>query len=411
MTRRHFPKIVSTRHGFTLIELLVAISIIAVLASLIAPAIQSARRSARRIECLNNMRNVGLGILSFSSTNGGKLPTLSSAITVTNSSGEGTMMIGWPISILPALDNSALLRNINSNALISSGAAAMSTTENVWIPTFTCPDDVASFRQAGGLSYVVNAGFLSSEVWGNTETSTFLHQPYLINWKGKTNPAPFRSTDGTSATGEPSPLDRQVALSTGVFWRLVGDGGVAEYFPSVDFVSLGDGTTTTLMVTENMNAGAWSSTNVNAIGFGILIPVDPANQAPLVGTNSPCGEFTSTMSLDTDFACSTIETASSASFINRSATTSSTTIASTGSTSSLVSSAGCGLDGGGTTVTSATTGNVPRPSSQHVGGVNVIMVDGSGRFLSETVNPHVYARLVTSNGASYSERTLNQSAY
>src|SRR5690606_6283882 len=63
-----------SRRGFTLIELLVVISIIAVLISLIAPAVQSARRAARRTQCLNNMRNVGLAIQNFASQNGGKLP-------------------------------------------------------------------------------------------------------------------------------------------------------------------------------------------------------------------------------------------------------------------------------------------------------------------------------------------------
>lgn len=392
------------RSGFTLIELLVVISIIAVLGSLIAPAVQSARRAARRTECLNNMRNVGIAILNAASMTGGDLPPLTRRMSTTSLGGQGNMTIGWPIQILPLLDNTALLKNIQKNASISSGVATLAESENVWLPAFTCPDDGNSFRQPGGLSYVVNSGFISDEVWGVQESTSFFHQPYLINWKAATIPPnrDTRSTDGTTLTGAPSVVDMKVALSTGVFWRIVGGDG---YKPSVDYVTIGDGTTTTLMLTENLDAGMWSSTSVSEIGFGIRIPLDPTSFYPASGAISPnCGEFPKPLSLNTEFPCSTYQTLSGqASAINAPAS------ASASSTSSSSTTHVCGSSG--TTTTLATTSSTPRPSSQHSGGVNVIMVDGSGRFLNQSVDANVYARLVTSNGVVYDELSLNQLSY
>src|SRR5262245_26159681 len=65
------PRSMIRQHrGFTLIELLVVIAVIAVLIALLLPAVQSARAAARRAQCVNNMKQLGLGVHNFESTYG-----------------------------------------------------------------------------------------------------------------------------------------------------------------------------------------------------------------------------------------------------------------------------------------------------------------------------------------------------
>lgn len=333
-----------SRRGFTLIELLVVISIIAVLASLIAPAVQSARRAARKVECLNNIRNIGLAIQNFQAT-ANSLPTVASPMACDST----TIQAGWPIAILPALDNSALLKNITRDSV----NGAIHPSLNVSVQVFTCPDDVDSNRKPGGLSYVVNSGFISSDIWGIGE-SGLPHTQTMLDW---------------NHDGQLNSADSSVAASTGVFWRAGS---------SLDSVAVGDGTSTTLMLTENLHAGMWHSSGVNELGFGLQI-VSPTG---LIVD----GQFPGPSSLD--WLGSVPMPAGCISFLPQV----------TAVDPWFINAA-------------KAYQYAPRPSSHHAGGVNVVMCDGSGKFLSESMDKGVFVKLISSNGVRFGERVLNQAAY
>ncbi len=244
-TRRNKNRL-PKRKGFTLIELLVVITIIGILVSLTLPAINGARAAARKVTCLNNMRNVGLAVVNFSSGANSQLPLLVDP-NIENGSGNGNRdydNLSWCTAILPFLDQVGFRQRWDSVANTASQAAttdfsAITELNNNRFPVFLCPDDQFG-TELGGLSYVVNVGYVMTNYNATDDT---LHVADMNIIGGTGSPAKFGS---------------------GVFWR----GGTAPRM-SLDFISAADGMTQTLMLSENLQAGNWADQVTGGLGFGI----------------------------------------------------------------------------------------------------------------------------------------------
>lgn len=131
------------RRGFTLIELLVVIAIIAILIALLLPAVQQAREAARRTQCKNNLKQLGLAFHNYHDVH----RVFPSSWTRSSRHPSDDSAWSWGVMILPFLDQSPLYNHLSPNSPQSFqealNTAAMVTVLQAVLPSYRCPSSSA----------------------------------------------------------------------------------------------------------------------------------------------------------------------------------------------------------------------------------------------------------------------------
>ena len=192
-----------TRKGFTLVEMLVVISIIGVLAALLLPAVQAARESARRTQCINQAGQLAKGVISYD-TRSSRFPGYRNRV--------GGRPASWIVAILPDIEQTSVY------ALYNDPATAPPPTTPIRL--LHCPSDPVRATTDATTSYVANAGMYYGTLTSGTVTINGAESEKAAN---------------------------------GVFHAYF-DNRVAT--ASSDFV---DGQTHTLLLSENLQAGDWAA--------------------------------------------------------------------------------------------------------------------------------------------------------
>ena len=359
------------RVGFTLIELLVVIAIIAILIGLLLPAVQKIREAANRMKCQNNLKQIGLALHNYHDTMG-FLPSAGAADGKPMSSGpwpnsgEGT---NWLVHIMPYIEQGNIYNKLtftgDSGWTNVPGSATSSAVNNVRIaggtvvPIYRCPSDSRApllpngSNVPGGIqvmrpSYVAIAGAVD-----RLDTAGL-----------------FRETRMTVNSWSPD------------FGLTSWGGAIVPGFSNVTLSTITDGTSNTMVASERSGKMYWQDTvngpripaGDNELGDGGicngLIRGQDGGQRDELGNLRPMQDWSDARGQH----FTTIR-------YKPNQTTWLRTVANTGVFSASQSWKCEGA-------------NVPL-SSNHSGGVNVLLGDGSVRFLKETVDLLMLARFAT----------------
>ncbi|QDS91680.1 hypothetical protein FF011L_04120 [Roseimaritima multifibrata] len=248
------------RHGFTLIELLVVVAIAGLLIGLLLPAVQAVREAARSIQCRNNLKQLGLAIANYESSN---------RVLPSGVGRYGCCWGTWQVSVLPFLEQSALGGQYQNHGghdpgpRYDSPANLPVTTQR--IATLTCPSSYTSTTPEGITkhNYAVN--------YGNTSFSqTMLNGVPFLG-------APFSAYTGSDGIDSPA------------------EGELIRAFPfrfgrNITLASITDGTSNTLAAAEVLQGRPGDSRGLTWWGgaSGIVTYLSPNSNHPDVVAGGGC---------------------------------------------------------------------------------------------------------------------------
>jgi prepilin-type N-terminal cleavage/methylation domain-containing protein/prepilin-type processing-associated H-X9-DG protein len=346
------------RRAFTLVELLVVIAIIGVLVALLLPAVQQAREAARRMQCTNHLKQIGLGLHNYHDAHG-TFPVSMVGSGVNTGAGCTTGFYSWLALLLPYVEQVPLSDSIDfhinmadacgPDSYLWPGAKIGAAHPNAaaaaaQIPLFLCPSDGPEANEAVGTAPPAPGNYTANAGW------------------------PWNTTgiDGGRASRNHNGFIPLVNPLTPKAWHV----------NRVRISSITDGTSNTLAVTERLvtRVGGW---------------MDLINANPHPSTLSYCGGGMGTPRTMSQYhdSCQFSRSCDLTYTIphGRAWISGWTLVANTYTHVRSINSRNCHLHGGEDDGT-----NLISPSSRHPGGVNALLVDGSVRFIAETIDLPVW---------------------
>ncbi len=415
------------RRGFTLVELLVVITIIGILISLLLPAVNAAREAARRAQCSNNLKQIGLAVLNFESAHK-KLPTGGEG------NGAGTLSSKTAFAdhsvlvyLLPYIEQQDVFDQINLGHYYRMADNVNACARN--IPTFVCPSNpFVNYQDTDGLDTVMD----TDSVYGGSASTTSLKTAGRY-W----GTSDYFATVYTSISDGSNPANPKIGVDDKTHYRADGalgvdhtakmfcapvnggEGGFFKSATSVPISAISDGTSNTICFIEDagrVNPHAcpasspylgtpshYSAPTTNPDGTSVAV-VDAGLPRDTIA-NPSGNEPTAVWRWADEDACgSGVSGPANASAV--------------GIPSSYFDTAGDYIGpvinqlkypiGGPDTGIARTDGNGnygawnfnneglnDEPFSFHSGGCNCVMVDGSVHFLSDSLEPVTLRYLVT----------------
>jgi prepilin-type N-terminal cleavage/methylation domain-containing protein/prepilin-type processing-associated H-X9-DG protein len=352
------------RRGFTLIELLVVIAIIAVLIGLLLPAVQSAREAARRAQCVNNIKQIGLAVHNYHSANDAIPPSYTGTVGGLYYQDQGVLC-----RVLPFMEQTADYNSINFNYGVRGSATGAWTDspmdDNVWsgewgrsnatanttyVATFLCPSDA---NNGGNNTFLINGQrktICTTDYYWNVGTARFFAPG------GKAN-GPSYSPGAIDGNGNPTTAN------------------------VLSIASFTDGTSNTAIMSESLQSN--SGQEIDGLG---MVYAGPTGPDPAMFTSTPgnpadwqAAQYCQNNKLDHhywwkgEFALSGGHNLYSHTQTPNRRSCFWVNVASTPGTSDFQDYAGA-------------TQTMVAASSNHPGGVNVLFMDGSVKFIKNTVN-------------------------